>query len=428
MARRFILSFTVSLWAGAMPAQTEEFATLKGHGGPIMDIAVTDQGQVATASFDNSVGLWTDVTPSWLEAHDAAVTALASAPDGTIASAGDDYVLYRWTGKQAEKIGSHKGKINGLAFSPDGTRLASASWDGTVGIWGADVPPIFLSSHQGGANDVAFSADGLTLYVATMTGQLVAYDMSAPFEMRLLVSHGFGINRLITTPDWIAYGAVDGGTRVITHEGQNIADLTLERRPILSMDYSPQSRQMAVGDGHGFIMVVDTDTWSIARDFRATRKGPVWALAFSPDGAMIYAGGLDDAAYRWPVTLLSEFDPAITGERAFLRAADTMPNGERQYTRKCAICHAITPPPSRKAGPTLFGVFGRKAGTLPDYRYSSTLLDLDIIWSEETIDQLFDLGPDHYIPGSKMPQQRITGQQDRADLIDFLKHATSSEN
>jgi cytochrome c len=56
------------------------------------------------------------------------------------------------------------------------------------------------------------------------------------------------------------------------------------------------------------------------------------------------------------------------------------------------------------------------------------LLDLDIIWSEETIDQLFDLGPDHYIPGSKMPQQRITGQQDRADLIDFLKHATSSEN
>ena len=51
----------------------------------------------------------------------------------------------------------------------------------------------------------------------------------------------------------------------------------------------------------------------------------------------------------------------------------------------------------------------------------------DIIWNDDTIDALFDLGPDHYIPGSKMPMQRITTAEDRKDLVGFLKHATQPE-
>ncbi|MGR3492498.1 MAG: c-type cytochrome, partial [Shimia sp.] len=50
-----------------------------------------------------------------------------------------------------------------------------------------------------------------------------------------------------------------------------------------------------------------------------------------------------------------------------------------------------------------------------------------IIWNAATIDALFDQGPDHYIPGSKMPMQVIAQPQDRADLIDFLRTATQSE-
>jgi cytochrome c len=40
------------------------------------------------------------------------------------------------------------------------------------------------------------------------------------------------------------------------------------------------------------------------------------------------------------------------------------------------------------------------------------------------VDALFDIGPDHFIPGSKMPMQRITARSDRDDLIAFLKEAT----
>ena len=204
-----------------------------------------------------------------------------------------------------------------------------------------------------------------------------------------------------------------------------LRDLSLDRRPILAMAHHAASGQLAVGDGEGYIMMISTSDWRITHDFRAARQGPVWALAFSPDGETIYAGGLDDAIYAWPVDLLDRFDAAIDGERSFLRDVETMSNGERQFMRKCSICHALEDGPSRKAGPTLYGVFGRTAGAVPGYRYSDTLDGSAIIWDDETIDALFDIGPDHYIPGSKMPMQVIAKPGDRADLIAYLKEATT---
>ena len=105
-----------------------------------------------------------------------------------------------------------------------------------------------------------------------------------------------------------------------------------------------------------------------------------------------------------------------------------MSNGERQFARKCSICHSLTPDSQRRAGPTLYGIFGRKAGTLPGYSYSPALADADLVWSDETIDKLFSIGPDHYTPGSKMPMQQIADPADRNDLIAYLKDATAPED
>ena len=72
-------------------------------------------------------------------------------------------------------------------------------------------------------------------------------------------------------------------------------------------------------------------------------------------------------------------------------------------------------------------LFGRRAGKVTDYTYSDTLDGSEIVWSAETIDALFDLGPDHYIPGTKMPMQRIVKQIDRDDLIDYLRAQTAQK-
>ncbi|CAD0183277.1 Cytochrome c2 precursor [Ruegeria sp. THAF57] len=403
-----------------------EFFTLKGHGGPIMGIATAPDGRIATASFDNSVGLWSDQTPEWLEGHEAAVNSVVF--NGTsIYSAGDDFTLRRWPG--GEVVGRHQGKIVNIAASK--THVATASWDGTIGVWPVDgSAPMVLGPTGSGVNTVVFSPDGSKLYSAGMDGALRVWDLSTGQETLRLVEHGFGINELIlnSQDNWIAYGAVDGVTRIRDLTTGEERDFTLDRRPILALALSPDRSLLAVGDGEGYIMVIETVEWRIAQDFRATLRGPVWALAFSADGRNIHAGGIDEAMYSWPVSDLGEQEQMASSEPSFLKNPNEMGNGERQFARKCSICHSLTPDGQRRAGPTLHGVFGRKAGTLPGYFYSETLQDSDIVWNSETINALFDEGPDHYIPGSKMPMQRITQPSDRTDLIAFLRRATAPEN
>ena len=403
-----------------------------------MDISVNaETGQVATASFDNSVGLWEGREPLWLEGHEAAVNTVTQFRPDVLVSGGDDFTLWLWDEDGGTRLGAHLGKIADVAAGPDGETIATASWDGSIGVWiviRSGDPARWntltkkLDGHEAGVNAVTFSADGNRIYSASSDGTIRVWSDGGK-RSRVLVSNGFGINKLVVNEaaGWLAYGAVDGVTRVIDPEsGDTIADFTLERRPILSMTYHAETDQLAVGDGQGYIMTIDTAAWRITRDFRAMRQGPVWALDFSPDGKAIYAGGIEDVVFSWPVAFLDEYDPAGGDTRSFLREADAMPNGERQFMRKCSICHALTPPPSRKAGPTLHGVFGRRAGTVPGYRYSDVLSGSDIIWSDDTIDQLFDLGPDHYIPGSKMPMQVIAGAEDRRDLVEFLRRAAGN--
>ncbi|MHA7776667.1 c-type cytochrome [Roseibium sp. M-1] len=430
-----IVALVVSVVLSA-PASSADFQTLKGHGGPVMGIAVSaDTGQVATASFDNSVGLWTGRSPRWLEGHEAAVKTVLFVDETQAVSGGDDNDLILWdlaTGGHTVLEG-HTAKIAGLAISPDRRLIASASWDARVGLWpvgGSDA--VYLEGHAAGVNDVAFSRDGKRLYSASVDGSIKLWDISTRSEIRLIDRNGFGINVIAVGGEgnresWIAYGSQDGITRIVDIEtGERLHEFEFERRPILALTISPDGAKLATGDGHGFITVFDTASWAIETDFRAALKGPIWALAFSKDGSVLHAGGIENIVYSWPLADLASYDPMATETPQFLKNPEEMSNGERQFARKCSICHALSADGGRKAGPTLFGVFGRRAGTLAGYPYSETLTGSDIIWSEDTIDRLFLDGPDHYIPGSKMPMQRIVEQKDRDDLVDYLKSATAS--
>ena len=421
----------------AVPVAAQDFFTLKGHGGPIMDIAVSPSGQIATASFDNSVGLWESDGPVWLEGSRAAVNTVAFARDDIILAGGDDFNIWWWRAgaPKPKLVGSHTAKIKAIEVGNSLPVFASASWDHTIGLWTpgnpineeADWATASLKGHRKGVNDIVFSANDATLYSASVDGTIRVWDVHTAAEKHILVKHGFGVNTLTLNEKdgWLAYGATDGGTRIIHPEtGAEIADFTLDRRPILSMAYHADTQQLAVGDGQGFIMVIDTGTMQIARDFRATKRGPIWALAFSANGQNIHAGGIEDIMYSWPIATMDEHGQMSTETRSFLEAPETLPNGERQFKRKCSICHTLTEGSARKAGPSLYNLFGRKAGTVADYSYSDTLSGSDIIWSAETINALFDIGPDHYIAGTKMPMQRIVKQQDRDDLVEYLRQAT----
>ncbi len=417
-------------------AQDGGFFKLSGHGGPIKAIDVSmENGRILTASFDYSVGAWKGSTPQWLEGHNAAVNAIRYIDSRTAVSGGDDTELRLWhlDSGQSTRLAGHRGKIMGLDVSPNRRTVASASWDGTIGIWSLDGSdqPRFLGDSGSAVNDVVFSDDGSTVYSASRDGTIRQWNVERGTVVRKVASHGFGINVLIIdeAAGWLAYGAVDGGTRVVDLDSASvIADLTLDRRPILAMAMSPDSSRLAVGDGDGFIMVLDTEDWSVAKDFRAASRGPVWALEFSPDGRSIYAGGIDDAMFAWPLDSDEQIELMAEGERTFLIDPEQMSNGERQFNRKCSICHTLTGDGARRAGPTLAGVFGRKAGAVEGYSYTGVLKAGDIVWSAETIGALFELGPDVFVPGTKMPMQRIAKKQDRDDLIAYLEIATAEND
>ena len=65
-----------------------------------------------------------------------------------------------------------------------------------------------------------------------------------------------------------------------------------------------------------------------------------------------------------------------------------------------------------------------RIATLPGYDFSPALKRLDIVWTPETVSKLFELRPATFTPGTKMPEQKITGADDRAALVKFLEKAT----
>ncbi|MGR3636462.1 MAG: c-type cytochrome [Shimia sp.] len=424
--RRSALILGAMIWATHAVAGT--FFTLEGHGGPIKGIAVSPDGHsILTASFDYAIGHWQDGAPRWLDGHDAAVNTVIFVDDARAVSAGDDFAVRLWDLRAGTSavLGHHKGKVVSLKLAPDGQSVASASWDGSIGIWPLDGGVARLVQVGSNVNDVAYKADGAAILSAGSDGDIREWDVASGAQNALFLSNGFGVNTLVLNAErgWLAFGAVDGVTRVVDmHTAETIKDVTLDRRPILAMSQSRDGQYLAIGDGEGYIMMLDTSDWSIHADFRATHRGPIWALAFSADGENLHAGGLDDAMFSWPLRDPADAPKMVQGDRSFLNGNDSASNGERQFERKCSICHTLTGDSARRAGPTLKDVFGRRAGTVSDYSYSPTLLQSEIVWTAQTIDTLFDLGPDVYIRGTKMPVQRIKAPQDRADLIEFLRH------
>ena len=82
----------------------------------------------------------------------------------------------------------------------------------------------------------------------------------------------------------------------------------------------------------------------------------------------------------------------------------------------CQDCHSLD---KNDVGPRHRGVYGRKAGSLPDYDYSAALKSANIVWDEETLDKWLT-DPQSVAPGAKMVFH-LESAQDRADVIAYLK-------
>jgi cytochrome c len=89
----------------------------------------------------------------------------------------------------------------------------------------------------------------------------------------------------------------------------------------------------------------------------------------------------------------------------------------------CSACHSLQPE-ENMTGPSLAGVWNRKAGSVANFsRYSPALKSANIVWTDKTLDEWIT-DSQHLVPGNEMTFAGIEDARQRADLLAFLKEAT----
>jgi cytochrome c len=103
---------------------------------------------------------------------------------------------------------------------------------------------------------------------------------------------------------------------------------------------------------------------------------------------------------------------------AAARADGDAARGEARF-QDCAACHKLEAG-SNDVGPSLHGIFERKAAALTDFRYSPAMKRSGISWTPETLDK-FIADPQAMVSANRMPYAGMANPNDRADLIAYLQ-------
>ena len=105
--------------------------------------------------------------------------------------------------------------------------------------------------------------------------------------------------------------------------------------------------------------------------------------------------------------------------------ASTSANDGAKIFKKCAACHSIAEGGANKIGPALWGVLGRKAGAVSDYKYSKAMAAHGKAWSFDEMNG-FLIKPKDWIKGTKMSFAGLKNPKERAAVILYMNTNSSS--
>ncbi|MFZ0983999.1 MAG: c-type cytochrome [Pseudolabrys sp.] len=412
----------------ALPAQ----AQLRGHGGPVRALAIAPDGtQAVSGSFDTSAIRWSlnlNTAQQVLRLHDGAVNAVAYLRDGRVVTAGADARIAIWTPGQQQPdriLNGHSAPIASVAISPDNTVLASASWDRTVRLWPLNGgEPRVLEGNAQNANGVVFSPDGKNVVSAGYDATVRIWPLSGGGE--IVRSLPTPLNDVAVAPDGeiVAAGA-NGKVYFLSAGGDVLSEIEASPTPVIAVAISPDGNLVAAAGIRGSVAVIERKSRKLAHTLVGPGL-PVWSVAFFPDNRTLLTGGTDRMIRRWDASSGEPIGAVAVGTPEDSLAAYAGDHGAEVF-RACVACHTLSPDEGNKAGPTLYGIFGRRIATLPGYNFSPALKKLEIVWTPETVSKLFEVGPEHYTPGTKMPEQTIGSAEDRKALVEFLAKTTGNK-
>ncbi len=105
--------------------------------------------------------------------------------------------------------------------------------------------------------------------------------------------------------------------------------------------------------------------------------------------------------------------------------AEEVDAGKQQFLTSCGVCHSAEQSGGARQGPNLFGVYGRKVGSVVDFKYSSALKSGDWVWSDATLDPWITNSQETH-PGTFM-NYRQANPDKRKLVIDYLKSLSAAK-
>lgn len=420
MLRRFRVLLRVTLLAAGAGVGAASAQDLSGHAGPVSALAA-DGDRLVSGGFDGRAIVWSpdlQAARSVVRFHDGNVTAVALLAGGRHLTGGQDGRVALWDalGDARTPVFSTPhgiSPVSALAVSPDQTRIAVGFWDGRLVLMDAQgATHHSVQAHGGRLSGLAFLG----------SGDLVSVGADLRFtrwDANLSPQANSGLpdlpNGLVRVDDRLAVIFAEGALRLLSADGVVLPERFLSERPLVALAATPDTVAAAAVDGSVWLLRADTLQQRARIEGGA---GPVWALALAGD--TLFVGAATGAIGRHAV-----LDGApVGGTRT--AAADDVHDGSRgaEVWRACAICHSLEPGDHSRAGPSLHGIFDRPIASVEGYAFSPALRDLDIVWTPQTVAELFEVGPDLYTPGSRMPDQRVADAADRQALVEFLDRAS----